>query len=291
MQVAIHAGAAFTDEGRLLTSLQTNNTTLSQTGTRFFGPRRFRQVFNPVFQALHSGSLTPKGEDRLRNVLPSDENAQRAIFLSNEFAGDRGATLLDGQLYPRAGERMALLEHAFHGHQVEIFLALKNLGSFIPKLLMSLPEAERAAVIDNTDLSCLSWIGMIDDIRDLAPNVKITLWCNEDTPFIWGDIIRAIADLPDDTPINKEFDLLLSLLTDEGKQKAADLTQPDSNLTRGEITDALALILTENAEPDKIEEELDLSGWNSDIVDAFSELYEQDIDRLETTTGVRFLRP
>lgn len=291
MQVAIHAGAAFTDEGRLLRSLQTNGAALAQNRVSYFGPRRYRQVFKPAFQALNTRPPLPDEIERIRSNLPIQPEVARAIFSSEGFIGEKDSVLADGQFYPFAGKRVSVLEEAFSDCQLELFLALRNPGSFIPKYLMSLPEQAREDVIRNNDLSHLSWVEMIEDVHDFAPGVQITLWCNEDIPLLWGDVVRSVGGLAADVAIKDEYDLLISLLTEEGQSQAQAILDQVSTLSQAETRDVLADILANHAQPDKMEEELDLPGWSDEIIDAFSELYEQDLTRLETMAGVKVLKP
>ena len=291
MQVAIHAGVAFTDEGRVLNSLKKNQSTLAANGVAFFGPRRYKTTFKPVFDGWETDPNDVTLHQNLKNILAAGSEIERVIFSSESFVGELGATLLEGQLYPLAGQRMALLDEIYHDHEIELFLGLCNPGSFIPKLLMALPEKARADIIKNTDLSCLSWIGMLEDIRDLAPNIQITLWSNEDSPFIWGDVVRAVAGLSEGSVLVDERDLLLSLLDETGQNKFQALTDQDPQLSRASLHDNMARIFEDHGQPERIEEELDLPGWSNEIVDAFSELYEQDIDRLGEMPGVRVFKP
>lgn len=291
MQFAIHAGAAFTDEGRLLRSLQVNGDLLTQNGVAVFGPRRFRQVFKPAFQALNTRPPLPDEVESIRSNLPIQPWVKRAIFVSEDFIGEKDVVLSDGQFYPFAGKRLSVLEESFGDCQLELFLALRNPGSFIPKHLMSLPEQAREGVIRNNDLSHLSWVRMIEDILDFAPGVQITLWCNEDIPLIWGDVVRSVGGLASDVPIKDEYDLLISLLTEEGQAEAQAVLNQEATLSRTEIRDTLSDVLENHAQPEKVEEELNLPGWSDEIVDAFSELYEQDLTKLETMAGVKVLKP
>lgn len=291
MQVAIHAGAAFTDEGRLLRSLQANGDVLARNGATFFGPRRYRKVFKPAFHALNTRPPLPNEFESMRGNLPIHPEAKRAIFTSAEFIGEKDLVLAGGQFYPSAGKRLSVLEEAFSDCQLELYLALRNPGSFIPKHLMSLPEQAREDVIRNNDLSHLSWVEMIEDVRDFAPAVQITLWCNEDIPLLWGDVVRNVGGLAADAAIKDEYDLLISLLTEEGQSQAQAILDQVSTLSQAETRDVLADILANHAQPDKMEEELDLPGWSDEIIDAFSELYEQDLTKLETMAGVKVLKP
>lgn len=291
MQVVIHAGVAFTDEGRVLASLTKNASALATHEAAFFGPRRYNRVFKPAFDRFETAPAEFLAQQNINGILPSNKGTRRAIYSSGSFAGERETALQDGQLYPFAGRRIALLEQGFRDHQVELFLGLRNPGSFVPKLLMSLPEEARTNALRDTDLSCLSWIGMIEDIRDLAPSVQITLWGNEDTPFIWGDIIRALAGLDENTMLEDEHDLLLSLLDETGQKEVLALTSRDAAQSRASLHENMARIFDNHAQQEEIEEELDLPGWSTEIVDAFSELYEQDLERLSTIPGVRVLKP
>lgn len=291
MQVAIHAGAAFTDEGRVLSSLKKNSATLSATGVKFFGWRRYNRIFKPAFDKIEAEAVHLTSYQNLKAILPTGPDTRRAIFCSGKFAGDPADALKDGQLYPQAGRRMALLEQVYSDHQVELLMGLRNPGSLVPKLLMSLTEEAREDIVRNTDLSCLSWIGMIEDIRDLAPSVQITLWSDEDTPFIWGDVIRALSNLDEDVVLADEYELLTSLLDDTGREKVLELTGRDTQLGKSDLNNMLAQIFEDHAQPEKVEEELDMPGWSTEIVEAFSELYEQDLERLSTMPGVRVLRP
>ncbi|MBO9444452.1 hypothetical protein [Ruegeria sp. R14_0] len=291
MKVAIHAGAAFTDDGRLLRSLQANREALAQNSVAFFGRRRYRQLFQPTFHVLNTRPPLPDEIETLRSSLSWGPEIKRAVFTNEGFVGDPDTRLSEGQFYPLAGKRMSVLQEAFGENRVELFMALRNPGSFIPKHLMSLPEDTRNETIRKNDLSHLSWVEMIEDIRDFAPKVKITLWCNEDTPFIWGDVMRYVGGLPDAVQIIGEYDLLISLLTDDGQEQAKALLDQDTAQSRAELRYALAQILEDHAQPDKIEEELDLPGWSSEVIDAFSELYEQDVATLEAMDGVRVLKP
>lgn len=291
MKVAIHAGAAFTDEGRVLNSLKKNSGILAKNGVAYYGLRLYDRTFKPAFEKLANEAVDLTSSQNLKSILPNDADTQRAVFSSGRFAGDPAAALQEGQLYPLAGRRMALLEQVFDDHQLELYIGLRNPGSFIPKLLMSLPESERTEIVRNTDLSCLSWIGIIEDIQDLAPSVQITLWSNEDTPFIWGDIMRALTGLDASTTLVDEYDLLATLLDETGQTKVLALSNQIEPQDRSALHEQLAQIFEEHALPEKIEEELDLPGWSTEIVDAFSELYEQDLERLGAVPGVRVLKP
>ncbi|MDA7965222.1 hypothetical protein [Ruegeria sp.] len=237
------------------------------------------------------GGAAPETHAKLLSMIPQGKPVERVILSAAALIGEHPAIIADGQLYPHAGQRMALLDRALPDVTVELFVGLCNPGTFIPKALMQLSDPQRRAVVTSTDLSCLGWLPMIEDIRDLAPDVKITLWRNEDSPLIWGDILRAIADVPQDTPVVNEFGLLSSLVSEAGQHQiemAAEVAPSERDAT---FREALAQVFQDHALPEAIEEELDLPGWSNDLVAAFTELYEQDVARLQSMPDIRFLAP
>ncbi len=291
MQVVIHAGVAFTDEGRFVELFKINTKVLSNQNVTLSGFGAYKQHFRPALDTLEPGSDAASTRESFLKRLPKDNLVDRAILSTPRFIGEIETSIMDGQFFPHAGQRIAYLGDVFDGMQVDLFLGLRNPGSFIPRVLMSLPEVERRRIMDQTDLSCLSWLTMIDNIRDLAPDVNITIWSNEESPLIWGDIARAMAGLPEHTTLNEEFSLLSSLLSDAGKQEIQALIQRNLTAESPDLRTELSRIFEEHALPDAIEEELDLPGWSDDIISAFTEIYEQDLAMLESMPEIRFLRP
>jgi len=289
MKVAIHSGAAFTDEGGLLKSLQENGQTLRDHGVALYGPRRYRQAIRSPLQALEAGATQAALFENLRKAIPPDTGLHRTIISCPDFLGEISSAIRDGQFYPSAGQRIAFLDQALSDHQLELYFGLRNPGSFIPKVLAALPEKERQEILATTDLSCLSWLSVIEDIRDLAPQVSITVWANEDTPLIWGDIVRNLGALPEGTPLKAEFDLLSSLVSPAGRREIQTISEQDPLRDRTKLKDRLAAVFEAHAVHEEIEEELDLPGWSADVVDAFTLLYSQDLARLRSMPDIRVL--
>lgn len=291
MQVVIHAGAAFTDGGQLLESLLANKVALAQQGIAALTPHDCRQFVKIMSDSLAQGTPVQDAQASLGDVLPDAPGMERVVLSSEKFFGPRRAALQQGQIYPFGGNRTAYTAQLLPDCQTEIFVGLVNPGSFIPKILMSLHETQRQAILGSTDLSCLSWLSMIEDLHDMAPDVQLTLWANEDTPLIWGDIMRAMAGVPDEFALQEEYALLSSLLTETGKFQLLEHIRQEKLQDAQARRDRLAKIFEDHAQPEQIEEELDLPGWSAEIIGAFSELYQQDLATIQTMPNIRFLKP
>ncbi|WP_050605483.1 hypothetical protein [Ruegeria sp. 6PALISEP08] len=289
MQVIIHAGAAFTDEGRILSSLAANRRLLDGMNTASMGPRLSRQFVNIMSDALSQGTTVDETRNSLAPLFPDDTNLERVILSSDKFFAPRRTTLQHGQIYPFAGKRAAFTGTLLEGAQLELFVGLVNPGIFIPNVLMSIHEDHRRDILASTDLSCLSWLSMIEDLRELAPQIQLTVWENENLPLIWGDIIRAMTGLPEETHLPDEFSFLSSLLTDAGQRHVLEIVQHDRPADIQSQREELAQVLDQHAQPDQVEEELGLPGWSVEIFEAFSELYAQDMTAIRAMSDVRVL--
>ncbi len=291
MKIAIHAGAAFTDEGRMMKLFKANAQTIDSCHGGVWGFRVYKRIFRPVLNAPQDQSAISLAREGFDELIAKKSGLERAVLCGMEYLGETPTTIMDGQFYPLAGQRLAALDRVFDADSVEVFIGLCNPGSFISRVLMSMPEADRQELIETTDLSGLTWMHLVDDIRDLAPNVKLTLWCNEDTPLIWGDIARLIAGLPEDAPLIEEYAFLSSLVSDLGKHEIQLLAKDTAHTDGATRRAALADVFRKHALADEIEQELDAPGWDWDVADAFTELYEQDVARLRDMPDIRFLKP
>lgn len=291
MQVVLHAGAAFTDDGRVLASLQANLAARPDHSAFLFGPRRYRQILKPALDRLDTDPQPPGEVLKNGPPIPYGLTEGRLILSAPDLIGEASTAIMDGQFYPLAGKRLAYINEVFNDDQLQVCIGLLHPGYFISKILTPLTVEQRWAVVNSTDLSCLSWLGMVEDIRDLVPDAQLTLWCNEDTPFIWGDVLRTLIGMPKAEPLQDEYDLLESLLTEDGKSALSNLLETDEEQEVRVTPEDLASVLERYADPEKIEEDLELPGWTDEIFSAFSELYEQDIAKIQSMTDVQFLSP
>ncbi|NHX22099.1 hypothetical protein, partial [Escherichia coli] len=85
------------------------------------------------------------------------------------------------------------LRDVFPGHEVRFYLALRNPATFIPALFEASSATEFPAFIAGQDLASMLWSGPVSRIREACPDVPLTLWCNEDLPLLWPDVLGAIA--------------------------------------------------------------------------------------------------
>ncbi|TDK41207.1 hypothetical protein [Antarcticimicrobium luteum] len=291
MKIIFHTGAHCTDEDRILKCLLRNKEAFSQNGVAVPGPGKYRQLLKDTFNALEVGPAAEGARDVLIDAILDDEVAGRLILSNEHFFGSQRHVLDHGQLYPEASDRVAKMRELFPQDQIEIYMAVRNPATFLPAALQKATGQRIAETLSRHDPRALLWSDMFQRIQDEVPGIKITVWCNEDLPLIWGEVVRRLAGLPMDEKIAGGFDLLSEIMSKEGMQRFRVYLHQNPELTEAQRRRVMIAFLDKYAIEDEIVEELDLPGWSDDLVEEMTAIYEADIDTIADIPGVRVILP
>ncbi len=145
--------------------------------------------------------------------------------------------------------------------------------------------------MQGVDPRSVRWSDVIADIVSANPGCPMVVWCNEDTPLIWPEVMREVTEHPPELRLKGGFDILGQIMESEGmKRLRAYLgTHPPQNeMQRRRI---LAAFLDKYAKPDEIEETIDVPGWTEELVEEMTADYEDDLLRIQALPGVSFIAP
>ena len=291
MQVIFHTGAHCTDEERLLKCLLRNKEGFAQRGVSVPGPGRYRYLLKDAFKAMKTATPTADARDVLIDAILDDEVADRLILSNSHFFGSQRFSLSNGVFYPDAAERIKQLQQLFPFEQIEMFMAIRNPASFLPAMRGEVSNRKFREMMGDTDPRELRWSETIARIRTAAPDVSLTIWCNEDTPLIWSQIIRELAGLEHGDDIIGGFDLLNSIMSDEGTKRFETYLQGRPDMSEAQQRRVIAAFLDKFALEDEIEEELDLPGWTDELVDEMTDIYDEDVFAIQRIPGVQLIAP
>lgn len=293
MKIVIHAGAHATDEDRLLRCLLRNADDFRKQGTAVPGPGKYRQLISGTLNALSKAPPAEQAREVVLDAICNDDPDKIArLLLSHEnlFSVPKIALASD-RIYPRAAERIANLRRLFQQDDLHLFLAIRNPATWMPAVFNQTPHEDLSAFLNGSDPAYLRWSDLIARIHDANPGLPITVWCNEDSPLIWGEIVRAMAGLPSGRKITGAFDLLSQIMSDEGMKRFRSYLAAHPDMTEPQKRRVMMAFLDKFALEDAVEEELDLPGWSEDYVDVLSELYEQDIGIIANMSDVTLILP
>jgi len=293
MQVILHAGAHCTDDGRLLKTLFKNRDAFQQSGIALPRPRHYRQLLNATVKALSKRAVGPDSRMAfLDAILDSDaDDVDRLILQSENFFCVPKLGFHKGRIYPLAGSRLSYLTHLFPEDEVELFLAIRNPASHLPAMFAATPHTQFIEFMDGADPRDIYWSDLIKSIREEAPDVRITVWCNEDTPLIWGELVREMAGLAANEPIKGAHDLLSEIMSPEGMTRFESYLTSHPDMTEMQTRRVISAFLDKFALEDMLEEELDLPGWTDALVEELTDQYEEDIFKISRIPGVTLLSP
>jgi len=292
MRIVFHAGAHFTQSDRLLKSLLRNLDAFAKRGIAVPGPARYRPLFKTIFQEEDGAPPVPDCREIIFDATLDDDSVETLILSNDRFFGAVPETVVDGKIYPDAPRRLQMLSEIFPHDQVELFLAVRNPATFVPAIRTELVNRmTRPDLLKRADPRSLRWSDPILQLRAAAPGIPITIWCNEDTPLIWPQVVRAVADYERDEPIAGGLEGMTDIMTEDGLRRLrayiATLNEPSAATVRRL---SLAFLEKFTAE-DGIEEEIDMPGWTEALVDEMSDIYDEDIESLQQVDGVNVIFP
>ena len=288
MQILFHLGAHFTDNGLLIRSILRNRAALAEQGIGVPGPGRYRELLGDISTKLRGATADEDTEAMVLEAICDDDSADRIILSSENFLCRPGKVLAEDGLYPKA-QKAAWLRACLPSHAVEFALAIRNPATFLPELVKNSTEA--AETLENVSLGDLFWSDVIDDIRTSSPDTPLYVWCHEDTPFIWSEIMQELTAHDPFIELSGEFDMLETIISDDGMKRLEEFLEARGVTSQIKRRRAVSAFLEAHAIIEKVETEIDIPGWTSDTVDVLTELYEDDVTRISKMDGVTFISP
>lgn len=290
MRIVYHLGAHFTDEERLLKCLLKNRDVLAQHNIVVPGPKRYRALLRETAIALKGQAATRDSQALILEQIMEEDSADRLILSWDSFLSLPPWVLKD-TLYPAAGERVRAFSQIFPEIEAEFHLAIRNPATFLPALYERQQPKAYPDFLAGADPYDLRWSDVVERILDSNPDAPLTIWCDEDTPLIWPEVLQAVAGLPDGVRLEGEEDLLISLMSGEGMTRLRAYLEshpPATVLQRRKIVSAF---LDKFALPERIDMQIEMPGWTDDMVADLTEAYEEDVARIAQMGEVTFLAP
>ncbi|MYM54634.1 hypothetical protein [Thalassovita mangrovi] len=291
MQVVLHAGAHNTDDDRLTKCLLKNAEDFAKSGIAVPPPSRYRRLIRDTLNAMHTGNPAPDARDLLLGAFLDGDVPDRLV-LSNEnfFTVPKGA-INKGVFYPGAEDKLARLCELFEGDQVELFLAIRDPATFLPAVYARSPDTDFLDFMSGADPRDLRWSELIERLRARVPEVQFTVWCNEDTPLIWAQLIREMAGLEHNAKIIGGFDLLSEIMSKEGMKRFRAYLKDHPDMNEIQKRRVIAAFLDKFVIEDEIEQEVDLPGWSEDLVEELTDIYDEDVFTISRLPGVTMIAP
>jgi hypothetical protein len=288
MRIVYHLGAHCTDEERLVRCLLKNRSVLAEQDIVVPSPTRYRKLLRDTAVELKGTSASIETQTMILGEIMDEDVAERLILSWDSFLSFPQWALRT-TLYEFAGERIRAFTQIFPSLEAEFHLAIRNPATFLPALFEKQKGKSHDEFMEGTDPVLLRWSDVVIQILNQNPGVSLTVWCDEDTPLIWPEVLQAVSGHEPNTKLEDTDELLALLLSPEG------MTQLKANLashpppTIDERREMVSVALEKFGREDLIEMDFTMPGWTEDQVSAMTERYYEDVDRIRRIPGVTFL--
>ncbi len=295
MRIVYHLGAICTDEERLLRCLLKNRGKLAEQGIVVPGPNRYRSLLRETVISLKGQAATRDTQALVLDQIMDEDTAERLILSWDSFLS-LAPWVLEGGLYKAAAERVRAFSQVFPEIEAEFHLAIRNPATFLPALFAKLTADKKRIktyekFIGNLDIFDLRWSDVIAQVLALNPDVPLTIWCDEDTPLIWPEVLQAVSGHGPDILLEDRDDLLGQIMSPEGLERLNSYLAGHPTPTPELRRKVVSAFLDKFALTDRIEMEVELPGWSEQTVADLTAEYDQDVARIMAMPGVTFIAP
>ena len=289
MDIVFHIGANCTDGEKLIRSLTLNTESLAAQGIAVPNPTRYRRLLRETMEGLGGQAPAPGTRESLLGSILDDPNSTRLVLSNPTFICLPNRVFEGGGFYRVAALKLLALRSLFPQDQIQLHMGIRNPATFVPALWEQAKRTRFAAFMGGIDPTAILWSDVVALIKQTLPDVSLTVWCNEDTPLIWAEIMRRLTGTAATQPMKGEYDLLMSIMSAEGMGRFLKYLGSHPPQTDAQTRRVIAAFLDKYVLADEIEEEVDLPGWDEALVARMTEIYEADIQRIAADKKVTFI--
>jgi hypothetical protein len=186
---------------------------------------------------------------------------------------------------------MSHLADVFHSDDVEVFMAIRNPATFLPNCYEKTSHDSIIDLLDGVDPRHVRWSDTLVRMREAAPEIPITVWCNEDAPLVWAQVIREMGGLAHGDYVIGSFDLLGEIMSKEGMARFVSYLKKKPHMNEIQMRRVMEAFLDKFAIEEAVEEQIDLPGWTAELVDELTDIYDEDVYTIGRIPGVQLILP
>ncbi|GAB4388058.1 hypothetical protein [Albidovulum sp.] len=291
MQIAYHLGAHGTDGGRLVRSLLKDRALLLDHGIAVPMPKTYRQALVRIVKSLGGAPASAEAQQVILDAVLEGDAPERLIFSHENLICYPSQAIRSRGLYAGLAQRVAALANLFPDTESEFFLAICNPALLVPALVEKVPEGGYENVMGGADPLTLRWAPAIRRVFEAVPDARLTVWCSEDMPLLWPDILRALTGLEASVALEGDLDMAGAVLLPDGLMRLQAFLAAHPPRDAAQWRRAVSAFLDKYADPESLEQEVELPGWTAGLVEEMTRFYLADCAEVAAIPGVRFLAP
>lgn len=295
--IRIHVGAHKTATTYIQDTLALNQAACAAAGTAYWprhlfrnsaasairSDRKQREEKNSLVRRISARS-SPDPARQLRQFFPQDFNI--TISEENLLGGPRDAAT--GRAYYRAGDNLQVLKRALPDHRLEVFIALRSYSGFISSLYGEAlrhgnhfdPDGFKAKHTISEGL----WPRVLQIVQETFPKAKVIVWRYEDFARLEDELLERLSGLSScNLQKLQQQDILPSASAEAIRMYAREA----ESMPR--VERRLHMLALSHTYP-RTGPQSKFSLFDEAETQALSEQYGRDIERIERSGQVEFLK-
>lgn len=290
MKIVLHLGLHCTDGEHLLRCLLKNKGALAPKGIVVPGPGRYRPVLREAINQMKGERAAPGMTEALLDAIVDQDNAERVILSHENFLCAPDKALSEGMLYPKA-DKIGWFSNLFPETEMEACLAIRNPATLLPELRARVDPIAFDVALASADADGLSWAGVVERMRAAAPQVPLTVWCDEDTPLIWPEVVRSVAGCDEEVTLGHLYDRVAELMRPEGLQALTAYLETNPPLDEDHRRRVVSAFLDKFVREEVMAVEPAMPDWTEEDMTELSQAYDEDLREIAAMPGVRLILP
>ncbi|MEO9575369.1 MAG: hypothetical protein ABJ263_04460 [Tateyamaria sp.] len=248
-------------------------------------PKRYRKTLPDLVQGSEAIAITNKDFVTMAGLDPDKLDKHQHIFLSLIDPMQRERYFCPaGDWFYGLGERLAKYRKVFAHAPVKFMMSLRN-----PAPLLS--DAWTSGLYTGLDVVQpdpfeLRWCDLLSDLRAHVPDTPFVVWPAEDSPFVWGQVLRAAIRPGVDVSVASELYVATQLMNEDGGARLRSYLEAHPSMPADLRARVITIFLKRFAHEDAVESDILFPGWTDALQDQMEKHYAADLDKVRTIDGV-----
>jgi hypothetical protein len=218
-------------------------------------------------------------------IVDESASIDRLILSDPRFICINRLVIQGPQIWPMIDRQTTQLRALFPDDAVEFFIGLRDPATHVPQLFKTSRFSDFAEFTENMQVHAVAWSEMLRRLTMTHPDCPVTVWCNEDTPLIWGELLQDIAAVGMEVPLEGKDVLVQQIMDPAGYNRMQEYLRQKTARDRGAAPARGHRVPEPLRVDDQIEEVVSAPGWTEDFMADLSAAYDADMEVVAEITG------
>ena len=291
MDIAFYIGASCTDDEMLFGILRRQAETLAEGGICVPDPSSYRKLIRDALVSVQRGAALPEAGEIILDAITHGDHPRRLVLGNPNFLAIPSRIFAEGAFYGQAALKIAALAKLFPDNQISLYMGIRSGVGHLNEAFRRSDTQSLSQFMNSVHPLDISWFDLVQRIRRAAPQMELTVWCNEDVPVISPHILMSLADEWQNTFFARSLIPLSDLLDTEGVAAAQAVLLEENSPSIAKDEQIRLAALETFGKYGALTDTITLPEVSPKIINEMQDIYEEDCAAIAALEDVTFLRP